>query len=185
MLGRRHSFNTIADNAYNQLSLLSMHKVVDLDAEARTVTVDGGITYTQLSPWLDRKGFALHNLASLTDLTVAGAISTAAHGSGQKLGNLATAVAGFEMVTAAGDVVQFSRDSHGDSEFHGAVVGLGGLGVITRITLHIQPRYTMRQYVYQNLPLAQLRQHFDTILSSGYSVSLFTDWQNQTIKQVI
>lgn len=183
MLGRRHSFNRIADNEYNQLSLMKwMHRVVALNKAERVVTVEGGITYTQLCPWLDSKGFALRNLISLTDLTVAGAISTAAHGSGVKNGNQATHVRALELVTSAGDVVKYSRNL--DPEFHGAVVGLGALGVIARITLDIVPRFTMRQYVYQNMPLAELTKHFDTVFESGYSVSLFTDWQNQTIKQV-
>lgn len=181
VVGKRHCFTSIADNAYNQLSLLSMHKVVALDAAARTVTVDAGITYTQLCPWLDRRGFALHNLASLTDISIAGAISTATHGSGERNGNLASAVAALEIVTAAGDVVKLSRDAE---SFHGAVVGLGAVGVIARITLDIQPSYTVRQYVYQNLSLAKMRENFDTIMASGYSVSLFTDWQNQLIRQV-
>ena len=183
VLGSRHCFNSIADSRYNLLSLKPMHEVVALDAAARTVTFDAGMTYGQLCPYLDSKGFALHNLASLPHISVAGACSTATHGSGEKNGNLATAVSGLEMVTAAGDVVKLSRNADGEV-FRGAVVGLGALGVITRITLDIQPTYAMRQYVYEDLPLAQMKEHFDDIQSSGYSVSLFTDWQKQRIKEV-
>jgi xylitol oxidase len=157
--------------------------VVALDANARTVTIDAGITYGQLCPYLDSKGFALHNLASLPHISIAGACSTATHGSGEKNGNLATAASALEMVTAAGDVVKLSRKSDGEA-FRGVVVGLGALGVIIRITLDIQPTYRMRQYVYENLPLAQMKDHFDDIQSSAYSVSLFTDWQKQRINEV-
>ncbi len=108
---------------------------------ARTVTVEAGVTYGQLGPYLDGKGFALHNLASLPHISIAGACSTATHGSGEKNGNLATAVSALELVTAAGDVVKLSRKSDGE-DFRGAVVGLGALGVITRITLDVQPTYT-------------------------------------------
>src|ERR1019366_5236363 len=160
-----------------------MHEVVALDPAARTVTVDAGITYGQLCPYLDSKGFALHNLASLPHISIAGACSTATHGSGEKNGNLATAVSALEIVTAAGDVVKLSRTADGEV-FLGAVVGLGALGVITRITLDIQPTYAVRQYVYEDLPLAQMKDHFDDIQSSAYSVSLFTDWQKQRIKEV-
>src|SRR5258705_1773303 len=125
-----------------------MAKVLALDPAARAVTVEAGISYGQLCPYLDGKGFALHNLASLPHISVAGACSTATHGSGEKNGNLSTAVSALEIVTAAGDVVKLSRKSDGEI-FRGAVVGLGALGVITRITLDIQPTYTMRQYVYQ------------------------------------
>jgi xylitol oxidase len=183
VLGTRHCFNSIADSRDNFLSLKPMHQVVALDPDARTVTVDAGITYGQLCPYLDNKGFALHNLASLPHISVAGACSTATHGSGEKNGNLATAVSSLEIVNAAGDVVKLSRKSDGDV-FRGAVVGLGALGVITRITLDIQPTYEVRQYVYEDLPLAQMKDHFDDIESSAYSVSLFTDWQKQRINEV-
>ena len=182
VLGTRHCFNSIADSRYNLLSLKTMHEVVALDPAARTVTVDAGITYGQLCPYLDSKGFALHNLASLPHISVAGASSTATHGSGERNGNL-TAVSALEIVIAAGDVVKLSRKADGEV-FRGAVVGLGALGVITRITLDIQPTYLVRQYVYEDMPLAQMKDHFDDIQSSGYSVSLFTDWQNQRIKEV-
>lgn len=183
VLGTRHCFNSIADSRYNLLSVLPMHDVVALDASAGTVTVDAGITYGQLCPYLDNRGFALHNLASLPHISVAGACSTATHGSGEKNGNLATAVSALEMVTAGGDVVKVSRQVDGEL-FQAAVVGLGALGVITRITLAIQPTYSVRQYVYEDLPLSQMKDHFDEIQSSGYSVSLFTDWQKQRINEL-
>jgi len=183
VLGTRHCFNSIADSRENLLSLKPLHDVVALDRNARTVTVDAGITYGQLGPYLESQGFALHNLASLPHISIAGACSTATHGSGETNGNLATAVSAFEMVTAAGDVAKLSRKSDG-GVFRGAVVGLGALGVITRITLDIQPTYAVRQYVYENLPLAQMKEHFDDIQSSGYSVSLFTDWQKQRINEL-
>src|ERR1700690_2009252 len=183
VLGTRHCFNNIADSKDGFLSLKPMDEVISLDPAKRTVTVAAGITYGQLCPYLDGKGFALHNLASLPHISIAGACSTATHGSGEKNGNLATAVSGFEMVTAAGDVVKLSRQAGGEV-FQGAVVGLGALGAITRITLDIQPSYTVRQYVYEDLPLAQMQEHFDDIQSSAYSVSLFTDWQKQRIKEV-
>jgi len=183
VLGTRHCFNNIADSRDNLLSLKPMHEVVSIDEAARTVTVGAGISYGQLSPYLESKGWALHNLASLPHISVAGACTTATHGSGEKNGNLATAVAGLEMVTAAGDVVTLSRGKDGDT-FRGAVVGLGALGAITKVTLAIQPTYQVRQYVYENMPLAQMKNHFDEIQASGYSVSLFTDWQKQRLNEV-
>src|SRR5947207_936427 len=82
----------------------------------------------------------------------AGGGSTARHGSGQENGSMATLIAGLQMVTAAGDVVEFSRKKDAEG-FNGVAVGLGALGVITKITLRIQPTFTMRQYVYENMPL--------------------------------
>lgn len=183
VLGTRHCFNNIADSNYQFLSLKPMDEIVALDQQARTVTVDAGMTYGQLGPLIDAQGFALHNLASLPHISIAGACSTATHGSGEKNGNLSTAVSGMEFVTASGDVVHLSRQKDGQT-FHGAVVGLGALGVITKVTLDIEPSYRMRQYVYENLPLSALAEHFDAIEASAYSVSLFTDWQNQRIGEV-
>ncbi len=183
VLGTRHCFNNIADSKDLLLSLKPMDNVIAIDPTKRTVTVAAGITYGQLCPYLDGKGFALHNLASLPHISVAGAISTATHGSGQKNGNLATAASGLEIVTADGKVVNLSRERDAET-FNGAVVGLGALGVITKVTLDIQPSFKMRQYVYEELHLSELKDHFDAIESSAYSVSLFTDWQKQRINEV-
>jgi alditol oxidase len=183
VLGTRHCFNNIADSKDSFLSLKPMDKVIALDPAKHTVTVSAGITYGQLCPYLDSKGFALHNLASLPHISVAGACSTATHGSGEKNGNLSTAASGLEMVTASGEIVNLTRERDGET-FRGAVVGLGALGVITKVTLDIQPTFLMRQCVYENLPLSELKDHFDAIESSGYSVSLFTDWQKQRVNEV-
>ena len=183
VLGTRHCFNRLADSTDCLLSLKAMDEVVTLDPHARTVTVETGMTYGQLCPYLDGKGFALHNLASLPHISVAGACSTATHGSGDSNGNLSTAVSALEFVTASGEMVKLSRAQDAET-FHGAVVGLGALGVVTRLTLDIQPRYMMQQQVYENLPLSELRAHFDAIMSSAYSVSLFTDWQKNRINEV-
>jgi len=183
VLGTRHCFNNIADSKDELLSLRQMDQVVAMDAKAKTVTVESGISYGKLAPYLDSKAFALHNLASLPHISIAGACSTATHGSGEKNGNLSSAVAALEFVNAAGEVMKLSREKDGET-FHGAVVGLGALGVITKVTLDIQPTYTMKQWVYENLPLDQFKQHFDAIEASAYSVSLFTDWQNKKFSEV-
>jgi alditol oxidase len=182
-LGTRHCFNRIADSKDNLLSSQNMNKVVALDTSAQTVTVEGGIKYGELAPYLHEKGFALHNLASLPHISVAGSCTTATHGSGVKMGNLATAVVGLEMISADGTVHTLSKEKDGDT-FNGVVVGLGALGIITKVTLRIEPTFMMKQYVYEKLPLAQLKENFDRIVSAGYSVSLFTDWQQESINEI-
>jgi xylitol oxidase len=183
VLGTRHCFNTIADSKDNLVSTKLLNKVVALDTKLNTVTVEGGIKYGELCPYLDEKGFALHNLASLPHISVAGSCTTATHGSGVGNGNLASVVRALEIVTADGSVVNFSREKDGD-KFFGAVVGLGAIGLITKMTLDVLPSYKMRQNVFLNLPLTQLKEHFEKIMSAGYSVSLFTDWQNESINEV-
>lgn len=181
-LGARHSFNGIADSTEDQISLKHFDQI-DLNTKAKTVNVGAGVTYGQLAPYIDTRGFAVHNLASLPHISVVGACSTATHGSGSQNGNLSTAVNAIEIVTANGDVVTFSRERLGD-KFPGTVVGLGALGVITRMTLDVQPAFQMTQVVYENLSFSQLEDHLDDIFASGYSVSIFTNWQNHRATQV-
>ncbi|WP_338875967.1 D-arabinono-1,4-lactone oxidase [Spirosoma sp. SC4-14] len=183
VLGTRHCFNGIADSTHNLISLRQMDQVLGLDTKAHTVTIDANLSYGQLAPYLESKGFALHNLASLPHISVAGACATATHGSGVKNGNLSTAVSAMEIVTAAGEVRKLSRQKDGDM-FRAAVVHLGALGVVTKVTLNVVPTFQMRQDVYENLPLDQLKNHFEAIASAGYSVSLFTDWQKKRINEV-
>ena len=181
-LGSQHSFNKIADNTENQVSLKEMNKVVSLDKTANTVTIEAGMRYGELAPYLHENGYALHNLASLPHITVAGSCATATHGSGVNNGNLSTGIAAIEFVNAAGELVSLSKKD--GEQFLGAVVGLGALGVVTKLTLDLQPTFNMKQYVYRNLPMAELEKNFMTIMSGGYSVSLFTDWKNKNVNEV-
>ena len=180
-LGTRHSFNEIADSSGDLISLKHFDRILGLDRERRTVTVEAGVRYGELCRWLDREGFALHNLASLPHISVAGACATATHGSGDGNQNLAAGVSGMEIVTADGELSHLAGE---DQQFHGAVVNLGGLGIVTKLTLEIRPNFQMQQDVYESLPLANLETHFDQLTGSGYSVSLFTDWRDAAFNQV-
>ena len=170
--GSRHSFNDIADSL-ELISLADLPADVRVEHGAQTVSCSGGITYGALAKTLNDEGVALHNLASLPHISVAGAVATATHGSGVTSGNLATAVAGLELITSSGEILKASR---GDPDFDGLVVGLGALGVVTRVTLNVQPTYEVRQRVFEGLGWPALYDHFDEITSCGYSVSIFTRW---------
>jgi len=180
-LGTRHSFSTIADSTQNQVSLAKLDSI-DIDDKTHTVTVGAGVKYGQLAPIIEKRGYALHNLASLRHISVAGAIATATHGSGLHNGNLATAVSGLELVTADGQIHTLTRDK--DPHFPAAVVGLGTVGIVTRVTLDLQPTFQVAQSVYRNLSFDHLKDRLDDIFGAGYSVSLFTDWQNRRANQV-
>jgi xylitol oxidase len=181
-LGTRHSFNAIADSTENQISLHNLDQI-SIDEKAKTVTVGAGVTYGKLAPIIDARGYALHNLASLPHISVAGAIATATHGSGAHNGNLTTAVAALEFVTADGELHTFSHEKDGD-RFEGMAVGLGALGVVTRVTLNLLPSYQVAQSVYEHLSFDRLKDNLGAIYDSGYSVSLFTDWQHHEATQV-
>ena len=174
-LGTHHSFNGLADSTQAQVSLPHF-KDISLDAQARTVTVGAGVRYGDVAPVIDAKGFALHNLASLPHISIPGAIATATHGSGLHNKNLSSSVAAIEFVAADGSLQTLSRDKDGD-KFNGAVVNIGLLGVMTRITLDVEPTFQIAQTVYLDLPFSELEHHFDDIFGAGYSVSIFTDWQ--------
>ena len=175
-LGSRHSFNRIADTAGAHFSLELMPRELAIDPESRTVTVNAGARYGEFVEQLDAAGWAVHNLASLPHISVAGAIATGTHGSGDRNGSLATAVAALELVTADGALITARR---GEPDFDGMVVALGALGILTRITLDIEPAFDVRQDVYENLPWSSLAENFDAITSSAYSVSLFTHWAEE------
>lgn len=179
-LGSRHSFNDIADTAGTLVVLDRLDAGISIDAQAKTVSVSGGTRYGTLAAELQRHGFALHNLASLPHISVAGAVATATHGSGDGNGNLATAVAALELVTADGTVVSARR---GDPDFAGMVVGLGALGIVSRLTLDIEPSFEIAQSVFEGLDWDQVLESFDALTSSAYSVSLFTDWSGPTVGQ--
>ena len=170
VLGSRHSFSDIADAA-ELVSLDALPPEIGVDRTARTVSLGASVRYGELAAALDREGLALHNLASLPHISVGGAVATATHGSGNTTGNLATAVAGLELVTSEGELVTAARD-HPD--FDGMVVNLGALGAVTRVTLDVEPAYEVRQRVFERMAWEALFEHFDAVMSAGYSVSVFS-----------
>lgn len=174
-MGSRHSFTNIADAA-TIIDTTAMPEFLELSADRDAVTINGSMTYGRLIELLAPLHFAVHNLASLPHISVAGAIATGTHGSGDRNGNLATAVRSLQLMTAEGEIVTLSR---GDADFDGAVVSLGALGVVTSVTLDIEPAFEVEQRVYQGLPLAELGDSFDDVFAAGYSVSAFTDWQGK------
>lgn len=180
-LGSRHSFNPIADTVGDQVSVADLPPVVDIDASARTVTVSAGLRYGELVEQLDAAGWALANLASLPHISVGGAVSTGTHGSGDRNGSLAAAVAGVRLVRADGELADVVR---GEADFAGTVVGLGRLGILTAVTLDVVPTFEVRQDLFEHLPWSDVHDHFDAVTSSAYSVSMFTDWSDAGPHQV-
>ncbi|HWD03728.1 MAG TPA: FAD-binding protein [Amycolatopsis sp.] len=178
-LGSRHSFNDIADTAGLQLDLSGIDEPVTIDGSS--VTLGGAARYGDIVRHLEEHGFALENLASLPHITVAGSVATGTHGSGERHPGLAAAVSAVELLTADGSSRRFAR---GDADFAGVVVGVGALGVVTRLTLDLVPAFTVRQDVFDDLPWAATLEHFDEIQAAGYSVSLFTDWAHDAVDHV-
>jgi xylitol oxidase len=179
-LGSRHSFNDIADSA-ELVTLEALPPAIEIDAESETVSFSGGVRYGELGIALQREGWALRNLASLPHISVAGAIATGTHGSGDRNGTLSRAVSGLELVTASGDLLHVSPV---DPDFDGAVVALGALGVVSRVTLDIEPTFDVRQDVYEGLTWTSLLDNYDAITARAYSVSVFTNWSGESVGTV-
>jgi xylitol oxidase len=123
----------------------------------------------------------LANLASLPHISIAGAVATGTHGSGDGVGTLATAVTGLELVTANGELVVVARESHPD-DFDGMVVSLGALGIVTRVTLRVEPAFEVAQTVFDDVPLDAVLAHYDELTATGYSVSGFLPWAGDGVQ---
>ena len=187
VLGTRHCFNGIADSTAR---LLSVARHGPVSSRWITTAQDGDRRGGhELRPAVPvsrtSRAFALHNLASLPHISVAGACATATHGSGVSNGNLSTAVSALELVTADGDVVsRLARDKDAGTFPRLPSCTLGALGVVTKVTLDVQPTFDVRQDVYVDLPMAQSGITSRPSSSAGYSVSLFTDWQKGRVNEV-
>lgn len=181
VLGSGHSFNRIAEPGADGvlLSLDALPAEIDVDTAARTVRVGGGVRYAALARRVHEHGLALPNMASLPHISVAGSVATGTHGSGVRNGSLASAVREVEIVTADGSTVVIGRE---DARFGGAVTSLGALGVVTALTLDLEPGYAVEQHLFTELPLDGL--DFEAVAGAAYSVSLFTDWGAPGFRQV-
>ncbi|MGV9555717.1 FAD-binding protein [Streptomyces sp. NPDC003401] len=181
VLGSGHSFNAIAEPGPEGvlLSLDALPAEVEVDPSARTVRVGGGVRYAELARRVHAHGLALPNMASLPHISVAGSVATGTHGSGVGNGPLAAPVREVEIVTADGSTVVIGR---GDERFGGAVTSLGALGVVTALTLDLEPAFEVEQHLFTELPLEGL--DFETVAAAAYSVSLFTDWRAPGFRQV-
>ena len=164
VLGSGHSFNEIAEPGPDGtlLSTAVLPPEFDIDTTARTVRVSGGVRYAELARRVDAQGLALPNMASLPHISVAGSVATGTHGSGVGNGSLASAVREVEIVTADGSTVTIAR---GDDRFDGAVTSLGALGVVTSLTLDLEPAFEVEQHVFTELPLTGL--DFETVAASA------------------
>lgn len=173
VLGSRHSFNDLADSPGALVSLERLpRQAVELVAED-VVRVPAGARHGELVPDLDRLGVALANLASLPHISVAGAVATGTHGSGDRIGTLSTQVEALEFLAADGSVRRVSR---GDDDFEGHVVHLGALGILLSLDLRVEPTYEVAQHVFEGVTWAAVLSEHDTLTASGDSVSLFTTW---------
>jgi alditol oxidase len=178
-LGTRHSFSRVADTSGVLLSTEHLNQIVEIGE--RTVVVEAGIRYGDLGSMLARHGLAIPNYASLPHISVGGAVATATHGSGARNQSLAASVAALELVRGDGSLMRLART---DDDFDGAVVALGALGLVVRVTLDVVPGFELRQQVFERLLWATVEANLHEVLALGYSTSLFTRWTESGVDQV-
>jgi L-gulonolactone oxidase len=141
--GTGHSF-TGAAVAEGHLLLLDRYaRVLDVDTDRYRVTVQAGITLENLNEVVEDRGLAMPNLGDIAYQTVAGATSTATHGTGATLPGLAAQIVALRIVAGDGSVVSCSADEEPDV-FHSARVGVGALGIISTVTLQLVPSFHLR-----------------------------------------
>ncbi|MHC9044697.1 FAD-binding protein [Microbacterium saperdae] len=174
VLGSRHCFNDIADTDGTLIALDRLPRVFEVSEERDAVRVSAGLRYGDIAPLLEAEGLALANLASLPHISIAGAVATGTHGSGDAIGSLASAVRALTILTAAGEIRRLRR---GDDGFDGAVVSLGTLGVVLDVTLDVEPTYQVSQFVFEHPSWDAVLADFDEVTSIGTSVSLFSTWE--------
>lgn len=173
-VGTTHSFSPLALGPPVHVGTGALPMDLVIADDRASVTVGAGTTYADLGTALHRAGLALAAMASLPHISVGGAIATGTHGSGDRIGTLSSAVQALEVVTADGEVRTLTRD---DADFAGWVVGLGALGVVTRVTLAVEPAYDVAQTVLLGLDLDEVEEQFDAVFGAATSVSVFTRWR--------
>jgi FAD-linked oxidoreductase len=160
-----HSFTDIACTDGVMVRLDRMDRVLEIDPAAGLAKVQGGTVIRDLSEALAGHGLALENLGDIDVQTVAGAISTATHGTGERFGNISAQVEALELVTADGSVVECSRES--DPElWRAARVGLGSLGAIATVTFRVVPSFTIRRHDHP-LPLEEAFARLDELAAAN------------------
>jgi len=143
VVGSGHSFTGIALTDGRLVKLDDYRRVLSIDREKQTASVQAGITIARLSEQLDKQGLALENLGDINYQSISGAISTATHGTGRALGGIATQVTGLRLIAGDGSIVECSADKEPDI-FSAARVGLGALGIISTVTLRCVKAFNLR-----------------------------------------
>lgn len=177
-VGSGHSFTEIACTDGRLVRLDRHDAVLEVNVERRTATVQSGITIAKLSEELARHGLALENQGDVAYQTIAGAISTATHGTGRRLRNISSQVCGLELVLGDGEVLRCSADVEPEV-YAVARVGLGALGLLSTVTLQCVPAFALHS-VIEPRRLDELLERFDELAEDNQHFEFFwfphTDW---------
>jgi FAD-linked oxidoreductase len=142
-LGSGHSFTATSVTTGAMIDMSRLSRLIAVDRTASTVTVEAGITIADLNLLLNGLGLALPNLGDIAYQTISGAIATSTHGTGRALTGIAAQVVAMRVVAGDGSVLDLSPEHH-PSLFHAARVGVGALGIVSRVTLRVVPAFRLR-----------------------------------------
>lgn len=178
--GSGHSFSEAALTDGRMLRIESLDRILEVDRSAGLVKVEAGIELRELNRRIDRLGLAMENLGDIDRQTLAGAISTATHGTGERFRNLSAQVEAIELITADGAMLELSESSDPDA-FRAARVGLGALGAIYSVTLRVVPPFRVDR-VDRRRPLGETLDRLDELASGcdhfEFYVFPHTEWAN-------
>ena len=164
-LGSGHSFTPAAATTGLALDLSLWTGVTAADTRTGLVTARAGTTLRALNAALAEFGLALANLGDIDAQTIAGALATGTHGTGARLGGLATQIEALELVLADGSVVTCSASAR-PGLFAAARVGLGALGVVSAVTLRCVPSFTLAADE-RPMPVEQVIEEFDALAAAN------------------
>ena len=167
--GAGHSFSGVVPTDGTLLSLDRLDRVLDVDRDSGLVRAEAGIRLHRLVRELHAHGLALPNLGDIDAQSLAGALVTGTHGTGRKLGNLATSVEAMELVLADGSELTVD----GADELRAARIGLGALGVVAAVTLRCVPAFRLHA-VDRPLPLDDVLGELDRHVDGDDHFELFT-----------
>jgi len=167
--GAGHSFSGGVPTDGTLLSLERLDRVLDVDRASGLVRAEAGISLHRLVRELHAHGLALPNLGDIDVQSLAGALVTGTHGTGARLGNLASGVEAMELVLADGS----KRALDGGDELRAARVSLGALGVVAAVTLRCVPSFRLHA-VDRPLPLEDVLGSLDERVDGNDHFELFT-----------
>src|SRR5207342_361709 len=171
MVGTGHSFTGIAAPGDTMLRPDRLTGIVAVDREAMTVTAYAGTQLKVLNAELERLGLSLHNMGDIAEQTLAGATSTGTHGTGGIAAGLSAQLAGLQLVTGTGEVVDATRDQNADV-FEVARVGLGALGILTTVTFAVEPLFLL-EAVEQPMTWDEALGSFDEMVAASHHADMY------------
>lgn len=163
VVGTGHSWSALCCSEELLINLDRMDKILSMDRTAKTVSVQAGIKLKNLNRLLDREGLALVNLGSISEQSLAGAITTGTHGSGIKFQCLASQVLAFGLITANGEKRICKK---GDDLFDAALISLGCLGIITEMTLQVTDAFNLQEITYTR-KFSEVIEHIDDYIDTN------------------